>query len=373
MLSNRNVRRGVVALVLISTLVTGLLPAFGQSGRESQTSQPPKRRTLKRDTNPPGAVSASAPAATTGSKVEIEDLGQPPISASSDKQANYKIRPGDELTITVWGQELLSKAYIVGPDGQFSMPLAGVIDAKALTRDQLSERISHRLESIYQQPLVSIVVSKYSPRHAFVLGEVGTPGEVEFVEDMTFLRALSKAGGVRRDTRDSHADEFQPPERAYLVRSEENKIITIDLEDVLFRGNLAGDVPVENNDLIYIPTGKREQVFVLGHVNRPGVVPLRRKDATVLAAVTEAGGFKDGAAKADVKLIRRTGPDDKSPKIYDVDVRHVEKTGDLSVNLDLQDQDVIFVPQTGLSKFTVFLQNGYLGLLGLAISLTRRY
>ena len=41
----------------------------------------------------------------------------------------YRVNPGDELEILVWGDERLQRSVLVLPDGTFAFPLVGQVNA----------------------------------------------------------------------------------------------------------------------------------------------------------------------------------------------------------------------------------------------------
>jgi polysaccharide export outer membrane protein len=54
---------------------------------------------------------------------------------------NYTVKPGDMLSISVWKEPDLQKETLVRPDGSFSFPLVGEVDAKGKTVADLNKTI----------------------------------------------------------------------------------------------------------------------------------------------------------------------------------------------------------------------------------------
>ena len=68
------------------------------------------------------------------------------ISASADETRDiYHINPGDEIEISVWKDESLSRQLVVPPDGFIAFPLIGDIDANELSIPELREAITKKL------------------------------------------------------------------------------------------------------------------------------------------------------------------------------------------------------------------------------------
>ena len=107
---------------------------------------------------------------------------------------SYRLDAGDKLRIVVFGQEDLSNSYTVDATGSISMPLVGSVPARGYTPDQLEASVASALAQGYlRDPSVSVEVETYRP--FFVLGEVNTPGQFAYVNDLTGRRAIAIAGG----------------------------------------------------------------------------------------------------------------------------------------------------------------------------------
>jgi polysaccharide export outer membrane protein len=122
-------------------------------------------------------------------------------------EAPYRLDTGDRLRIVVFGQEGLSNSYVVDAQGKISMPLIGMIEARAHTTEQLSHLIADRLRrGFIREPHVSIELEIYRP--FFILGEVIAPGQYPYVPNMTVETAVAIAGGFtpRAYRREIHLD-----------------------------------------------------------------------------------------------------------------------------------------------------------------------
>lgn len=145
----------------------------------------------------PAPTPAPAPAAKTvvAEKPVIVEKSAPFVPASSfDPQGDYTLGPGDQLRITVYGQEELTGQYKVDAKGFISFPLIGKVPASGRTTTQMEETITNGLNTGYiVDPRVSIEVMNYRP--VYVLGEVREPGKFEYAPGMTILQAIASAGG----------------------------------------------------------------------------------------------------------------------------------------------------------------------------------
>ena len=57
------------------------------------------------------------------------------------QDANYTVKPGDLLSISVWKEPDLQRPALVRPDGSFSFPLVGEVDARGKTVAELNKAV----------------------------------------------------------------------------------------------------------------------------------------------------------------------------------------------------------------------------------------
>lgn len=114
----------------------------------------------------------------------------------------YRLGPGDQLRISVFGEESLSGGFLVSPSGTISYPLVGEVPARGKTVIEFAATLGDVLRDGYvRQPNISVEVVSYRP--FFILGEVGGPGTYPFAAGLTVMNAVATAGGFtyRADTR----------------------------------------------------------------------------------------------------------------------------------------------------------------------------
>jgi len=234
-------------------------------------------------------------------------FAQPPKPVAVSQQPDYLVGPQDVLTITVWDQADLSGKFTVETDGSFTFPLIGRIQAGGLTLRQVENELKKRLaDGYFKNPQLTVGVDTYRSQRVFITGEVRTPGPYTLTGDMSLIEALSRAGSTT---------QFAGTE-VVIVRAADGKTATgpllpnqvegattirVDLKD-LQSGGLSKNVPLKDGDTIYVPLA--ESVFVFGQVKNPGEYPLRRKDTTVLQALSMAGGVTDRGAANRIKIVR---------------------------------------------------------------------
>jgi len=112
------------------------------------------------------------------------------------QDANYTVKPGDVLSISVWKEPDLQKETLVRPDGSFSFPLVGEVDAKGKTVSDLTKTMSQRLTKYISDPVVTVSIQEIKGNKVYVIGQVNRPGEFIMNPSVDVMQALSMAGGT---------------------------------------------------------------------------------------------------------------------------------------------------------------------------------
>ncbi len=110
--------------------------------------------------------------------------------------AGYTVKPGDMLEISVWKEPDLQRQVLVRPDGAFSFPLVGEVDARGKTVPELNKLVSERLTRYISDAVVTISVQEIRGNKVYVLGQVNKPGEFIVNPSVNIMQALSMAGGM---------------------------------------------------------------------------------------------------------------------------------------------------------------------------------
>ena len=121
-------------------------------------------------------------------------VAEPAAAASS--QLDYRLQPGDVVTISVWKEKDLETEALVRPDGGLSFPLVGDIAAAGHTLRQVRDALTERLRPYIPDPVVTVAMKQIGGDHVYVLGRVNRPGEYPFSQPIDVMQALSLAGGT---------------------------------------------------------------------------------------------------------------------------------------------------------------------------------
>lgn len=118
------------------------------------------------------------------------------LAVVSQVDPGYRLGAEDTLLVSVWKDEQLTREVIVRPDGMFSFPLVGDIQAEERTVEDIRGDLVKRLTKYIPNPNVSVAVTKVISYKVYVLGRVNKPGEYVIGHYTDVLQALSLAGGL---------------------------------------------------------------------------------------------------------------------------------------------------------------------------------
>jgi polysaccharide export outer membrane protein len=107
----------------------------------------------------------------------------------------YRIGPEDQLLISVWKNDAMSRSVLVRPDGKIALPLLNDVQAAGLTALELRDVLTNKLKDFIPNPEVTVIVSDVRSLKVSVIGEVARPGRYELRSWATVLDALALAGG----------------------------------------------------------------------------------------------------------------------------------------------------------------------------------
>lgn len=108
----------------------------------------------------------------------------------------YTVNPGDILSISVWKEEDLQRQVIIRPDGAFSFPLTGDIQAEGKSVEQIRQAVADQLEKYIPDSVVTVAVEDLGGNKVYVIGQVQRPGEFRVGGQIDVMQALSMGGGA---------------------------------------------------------------------------------------------------------------------------------------------------------------------------------
>jgi polysaccharide biosynthesis/export protein len=292
-------------------------------------------------------------------------LSAAPQGAFAD---SYTLGPGDRLRVDIFNVPEYSGEFYVLGDGSINLPVIGAVPVQGLSVQKASGLLTAYFSRYVKRPIVTISVLAPRPVQFAIAGEVTRSGSytIPFTNDNrkfpTITQAIQLAGGT---TQTANLRQVQ------VRRAATGRIVTVNILDVLQRGNTGQDITLRDGDTIYIARAEgvsasdrlklagsnlanqdaTVKVAILGEVGKPGTYTLKGESAgtagrvtppTLTEAIKIAGG---STASADLSRIRvrrntRTGVG----QVVAINLLDLLKKGDFGQDIILQDGDTILLP-----------------------------
>jgi polysaccharide biosynthesis/export protein len=159
----------------------------------------------------------------------------------------YTVKAGDTLSIAVWKEpDLTSNAVLVRPDGTFSFPLVGQVDARGKTVQELQNVVTERLRKYIADPVVTVSVQEVKGNRVYVIGQVTKPGDFVVNPSVNVMQALSMAGG---------ATAFASTNNIIILRRTPTGQVALPFHynDVVHGKELQQNVELQAGDVVVVP------------------------------------------------------------------------------------------------------------------------
>lgn len=257
-------------------------------------------------------------------------------AAAVSGQSDYRIRAGDIVSITVYGEAALTQnAVKVLPGGYIAMPLAGDVLVAGLTSSDASSTIANALSRYLRYPKVTVSVTTQGLVDILVLGNVKTPGKYSLQPDSHLTDAIAAAGGL------GATDGPLPNAR---LQTPDGRVAEVSLQRLLQQGDVSLNLPLQSEMTVYVIAPLPLNIQVWGAVDHPGDVALHEGDR-LIAALARAGASSNSSPDLNHVQVRRVQADGTTHN-YTVNIYEVLKSRDTTRDLALQKGDIVYVPQS---------------------------
>ena len=271
---------------------------------------------------------------------------------------DYQVGPGDQMVLMLTGEVELAHELDVTREGFVIIPDVGRISVSNLTMAQLRVLFRSRLATSYSgigrgTTTLDVTITDLRTNQIYVVGEVQQPGAYQLASVATVTNALYAAAGPTalgnlRDIR---------------VTRRDGNDTALDLYPYLLEGDLAGDIVLEQGDVVFVPL-KSRRVEINGAVVRPAQYEVIESE-DLFHVLSASGGFTSGANRRRITIDRVARPLEREPGLGDrvaidlelapsgdrTDLGHLG--GVIIPPVGLQDGDIITVTEV------VDLRNGY--------------
>ena len=225
--------------------------------------------------------------------------------------ANYKLGPGDEVIIDIWGANQNTIRQTISPDGNISIENLGLVYLNGMNVKEAENYLRKELNKIYsgitgENPSSEIKVTLGQIRtiQINVMGEVAMPGTYALSSFSTIFHALYRAGGV---------NNLGSLRNIHLMRNGK-KIASVDVYEFILDGKTMSDLRLQEGDVIIVPPYEM-LVNIQGNVKRPMYYEMKNGE-TVKTLIEYAGNFTGDAYTKNLRITRQNG---KEYQIYTID------------------------------------------------------
>jgi len=232
-------------------------------------------------------------------------------TSSGPVDPDYRLGPGDEVSLALTGEIEAAYAVEVSREGRIMVPEVGPVFVAGLTLSELEDRLHGPLGRRYSglgrgagAPIrLHVGLGRLRTSVVYVVGEAVRPGAYEISSVGTVLSALYRAGGPNE----------RASFRAVEIRRGGEPVRSVDLYDYLLRGGTADDMRLRHGDVVFLPvTGAR--VTVEGAVRRPAIYEVLPSEDLGLV-IGYAGGLSSQASTHRVQLDRILPPEQRRPGV----------------------------------------------------------
>lgn len=222
---------------------------------------------------------------------------------------NYRLGPGDEVIIDIWGASENTIRQQISPDGTINIGELGPLYLSGMTVEKAQDFLTKELRKIYSDTNNQIRVTLGNTRtiQINVMGEVVQPGTYALSAFSTVFHALYRAGGV---------NDIGSLRKVQLVRNGK-KMATIDVYDFIMHGRTQDDIRLEEGDVVIVPAYE-SLVQISGNVKRPMCYEMKNGE-TVETLIGYAGGFTSDAYIKSLRMVRQNGKEYQVNTIDDKD------------------------------------------------------
>jgi polysaccharide export outer membrane protein len=182
-------------------------------------------------------VSAAAAAADAAKTTE---------SSGSSPNNAYQLKPGDVIDVSVWKEADLQKEVLIRPDGSFTFPLAGEVDARGKSVENVRSILAERLQKYVPTPVVTVAVKAIGGNRIYVLGKVMRAGDFPLNSTLDVMQAISLAGGTT---------PYAAVNDIVILRRQNGRqhAFSFHYSDVARGRDLAQNIQLEGGDTVVVP------------------------------------------------------------------------------------------------------------------------
>ena len=160
---------------------------------------------------------------------------------------DYRLHAGDRIIVGVYDDPKMPPLDItIAPDGKFSFPLCGTVQASGRSVDQIRSEMETKLRKYITEPVVTLAVAEVKGNIGYVIGQVNKPGSFVMNPSVNVLQALSLAGG---------GNPYAKLDGIIVIRNSPSgqRVLNFRYSQVASGKNLEQNVQLESGDVVVVP------------------------------------------------------------------------------------------------------------------------
>jgi len=227
---------------------------------------------------------------------------------------NYRLGPGDEVIIDIWGTSQNTIRQQISPDGTINIEKIGPVSLSGMTVSEANEYLKRVLGKTYSgldapdgTLEIRLTLGNARTIQINVMGEVVQPGTYALSSFSTVFHALYRAGGV---------SDIGSLRNVQVTRNGKT-VAKVDVYDFIMKGKTQDDIRLQEGDVIIVPAYEA-LVQISGNVKRPMKFEMK-KNETLATLINYAGGFSADAYTRSLRVVRQNGEEYEINTVKEID------------------------------------------------------
>lgn len=224
---------------------------------------------------------------------------------------NYKLGPGDEVIIEIWGVNQITYRETISPEGSINISEIGPIYLNGMNINEAEKYLKKELSKKHAgidgdnpNSEMKLTLGQVRTIQVNIMGEVAVPGTYNISSFSNIFHALYRAGGI---------GALGSLRNIYLMRNGK-RIANVDVYDFILKGKTMDATRLQEGDVIIVPPYEM-LVDIQGNVKRPMYYEMKEGE-TVKTLIEYAGNFTADAYSKNLRITRQNG---KEYQVYTVD------------------------------------------------------